>query len=188
MMFLIILFLILIPGLEPSQSYVHISDPGTQFFPIDETLLLLDRLLLPSYKDCVYTCHQNGLCQVFDYDSLSRQCRLFEGDLKTAGWIGPSNSSTSTAGDLKQLPILFSAYGQPCSACSEDRYLRCINATCSCQEHTYAADNVCASQILCAGSCTTADQCRSDLNQTCLQFFQCGRKLRVPFSRGRVHQ
>ena len=181
-----ILSLMLFPGAQPSQSYIRISDPGTQFFPIDETLLLLDTVLVPSYQDCAYSCHQNALCRVFDYDSLSQQCRLFEGDLETTGLIGPSNSSTSTAGDLEQLPFLFSAYGQPCSACSGDRYLRCINATCSCQEHTYSTGNVCASQSLYAGSCTTADQCRSDLNQTCLQFLQCGRKLSFPFFRARI--
>ena len=175
-MFLVVLFLMPLPAVEPSQSYIRISNPGTQFFPIDETLLLLDRVLLPSYQDCVYACHRNTLCRVFDYDSLSQQCRLFEGDLETTGLIGLSNSSTSTAGDLEQLPFLFAAYGQPYSACSQNRYLRCINATCACQEHTYWTSNVCASQSLYAGSCTTANQCRSDLNQTCLQFFQCGRK------------
>ena len=187
-MLLLILFLIVLPGIEPYQSYIRISDPGTQFFPIDEALLLLDKVPLPSYQDCAYACHHNDLCRVFDYDSLSQQCRLFEGDLETTGWIGPSNSSTLTAGDFEQLPFLFSAYGQPCTACSENRYLRCINATCSCREHTYWTGDVCASQNLYAASCTVDDQCRSDLNQTCLQFFQCGREWSFLFFRSWVHR
>ena len=187
-MFLVILFLIFLPVMEPSESYVRISESVTQFFPIDETILLLDKVSLSSYQDCVYACHQNDFCRVFDYDSLSQLCRLFEGDLQTTGLIGPSNSSTSTAGDFEQLPFLFSAYGQPCSACSEDRYLRCINTTCSCREHTYWTGNICASQSLYAASCTAAEQCRSDLNLTFLQFFQCGRKRNILFFRSRVRR
>ena len=32
------------------------------------------------------------------------------------------------------------------------------------------------------------EQCRSDLNETCLQFFQCGRKLSFPFLPGHDHR
>ena len=188
MTFSLILFLMLLSRTQASQSCIRMGHPGTQFFPTDESIVLLGTVLLPSYQACLYTCHLNDLCRVFDYDSRSQQCRLFEGDLQTTGLIGPSNSSTSTAGDLEQLPFLFATYGQPCGACSQSRYLRCINATCACQEHTYWTSNVCASQSLYAGACTTADQCRSELNHTCLQFFQCGRKLSFPFFRGRIDQ
>ena len=175
-MFPVILLLLLCSGTRAPQSYIRIGNSGTEFFSNDDGMFLLDTMLLSSYRECLYTCHQNQLCRVFDYDSLSHRCRLFEGDLTTTGLIGLSNSFTSLASQIELIPMLFSAYACPCSDCSESRYLRCVNSTCSCREHTYWTGSICASQTLYAKKCTNSDQCRSSLNLTCLQFFQCGRK------------
>jgi hypothetical protein len=84
---------------------------------------------------------------------------------------------TSAVGQIELYPEFFSAYGAPCSACVESRYLTCINSTCTCLRHTYWTGSICASQNLRGGQCISSNQCRADLNYTCLQFFQCGRKI-----------
>ena len=176
MMFSMMLLLILFCGTRAPQSYIQVSNPSTEFFSNDESIFLLDMFSLPTYRQCLYTCHQSPYCRVFDYDSLTKQCRLFDGDLVTAGLIGPSNSLTSIASHMQLMPNLFSTYERPCSACSESRYLRCVNATCSCWEDTYWTGSICATQQMYGAQCNSSDQCQSNLNLTCLQFLQCGRK------------
>jgi hypothetical protein len=163
-------------GIHAPQSYVHISQSGTEFIPLDGSVRPLDTLIVLTYQACFYACHQTDLCRVFDYDALLHRCRLFEGDLITTGSIGLSNSPTSSAGHLHLMPFLFSDYGRPCHECIRSRYLKCINSRCECPERTYWTGSICASQQLYAGKCSNDDQCRADLNHTCLQFFQCGRK------------
>jgi hypothetical protein len=171
-----VLLLLFVPYLQASESLVTVSDLGTEFAPIDQNILLLDTFSLSNLKKCHYACHMNYVCRVFDYDSVSLRCRLFEGDVITTGAIAISNSSSSTVGQIQLSSSLFATYGQPCSSCFSSRYLTCINSTCTCFQHTYWTGSICASQYLLAGQCLNSSQCRVDLNHTCLQFFQCGRK------------
>lgn len=172
----IALLLLSLPYLQAPESFVTVSDPGTEFAPIDENILTLGTFYLSNHMECIYACHTNYICRVFDYDCVSYRCRLFEGDVDTTGSIVSSNSSSSTVGQITLSPNLFTVYGQACSACFDSRYLTCINSTCTCFQHTYWTGSICASQYLLGGQCLNSTQCRTDLNYTCLQFFQCGRK------------
>jgi hypothetical protein len=174
-----ILFLLFISNAHTQaiESFVTNSESGLEFAPLDEDALLLASYLFSNDKQCIYACHSNYFCRIFDYDSVSYRCRLFEGDLGTTGSIIISNSSTSVVGQIELYPEFFSAYGAPCSACVESRYLTCINSACACLRHTYWTGSICASQNLRGGQCVSSNQCRADLNYTCLQFFQCGRKI-----------
>ena len=158
------------------ESFVAVSEVGKEFAPIDESALLLGTYVFSNYNECVYSCQMNYFCRVLDYDTTSQRCRLFEGDLDTTGSIISSNSSTSSVSQIELFSDLFSAYGQPCSACVDSRYFKCVNSTCTCRGNTYWTGSVCASQNLRGGECSDPRQCRADLNHTCLQFYQCGRK------------
>lgn len=161
---------------ESIESLMTMTEMGKEFSPIDEDAVLLGVYHHSIHKKCIEACHFNCFCRIFDHDSISYRCRLFEGDLETTGFVVNSNSSNSFVGRIQLSPMLFSAYGQPCSACSSSRYLTCVNGTCTCLRHTYWTGSICASQTVRGGPCSTANQCRADLNHTCLQFFQCGRK------------
>lgn len=171
-----VLLLLFVRNTQTIESLVTLNETGTEFAPIDEDALLLGIYTFSTNTKCIYACHSNCFCRIFDYDSVSYRCRLFEGDLQTTGFIINSNSSTSLVGQIVLSPMLFAAYGQPCSACFNSRYLTCVNGTCDCLQHTYWTGSMCASQNLRGGQCSSSSQCRADLNYTCLQFFQCGRK------------
>lgn len=171
-----VLLIVFVCSTQSFESLITISEMGREFSPIDENALLLGIYTYSTNKKCQETCHFNCFCRIFDYDSVSHRCRLFEGDLQTTGAIVNSDSSTSSVGQIEFSPNLFSAYGQSCSACLHSRYLTCVNGTCDCLRNTYWTGSICASQNLRGGQCTSANQCRADLNHTCLQFFQCGRK------------
>jgi hypothetical protein len=172
----VLLLLLFVRNTQTIESLVTLNETGTEFAPIDEDALLLGIYTFSTNTKCIYACHSNCFCRIFDYDSVSYRCRLFEGDLQTTGFIINSNSSTSLVGQIVLSPMLFAAYGQPCSACFNSRYLTCVNGTCDCLQHTYWTGSMCASQNLRGGQCSSSSQCRADLNYTCLQFFQCGRK------------
>lgn len=169
------------------ESLFALSEMSTEFAPIDEDARLLDIYSFSKDKQCIYACHSNYLCRIFDYDFNSYQCRLFQGDLETTGIIIISNSSISLVGQIKLNSELFSAYGSPCSACFNNRYLTCINSICDCPQYTYWTGSMCASQNLRGGQCSNSSQCRADLNDTCLQFFQYGRKINLFIEGGNLN-
>jgi hypothetical protein len=166
------------------QSLMTFSQPGTQYSPIVPSAQLILTSIQSSFKACAVACNQNVLCRVFDYGvNQPQQCRLFEGDTDTLGSIVSSPSSSSMVGTINITPDLYAAYGQPCasSSCSRTRYLQCgSNLTCECTPHTYwdSSKGMCLPQspVLGAACQYGIQMCRKDLNYTCLQFNQCGRK------------
>ena len=171
-----VLLFLFVCGTQSIESLMTMTEMGTEFSPIDEDAVLLGIYSYLTNKKCMEACHFNCFCRIFDYDPISYRCRLFEGDLETVGFIVNSNTSRSFVGQIQLSPMLISAYGQPCSTCYGNRYLTCVNGTCNCLRHTYWTGSICASKNLRGRPCSTANQCRADLNHTCLQFFQCGRK------------
>ena len=161
-----------------------LSNSGTQFIPVNMPAQLISTTLTSSIKQCIQLCTSNVLCRVYDYQVvLPKQCRLFEGDTITLGQIASSSSPNSTAGTLQLSSDLFAEYGQSCTSfCYHSRYLQCgNNFTCQCMPHTYwdTSTSMCLPQspILGASCQQNKSMCRGDLNYTCLQFNQCGRKL-----------
>jgi hypothetical protein len=129
---------------------------------------------------CSVACNQLSSCRIFDYDTVSKRCRLFEGDL-TTGSIISSSSTASVVGTVQISSNLYSSvYNQSCQFCQQNRYETCsINAsTCQCSGHTYWNGLVCALQLFENETCGQLNSCRSDLNLSCLsdcygQFSKC---------------
>jgi hypothetical protein len=118
---------------------------------------------------CSAQCNQLTTCRIFNYDTVSKRCRLFEGDL-TTGSIILSSSTTSVVGTVQISSNLYSSvYNQSCQFCQQNRYETCsINAsTCQCPGHTYWNGSVCALQLFENETCGQLNSCRSDLNLTC---------------------
>ena len=163
------------------KSRIIYVSTGTQFSPVNMQAQLFLIKSTTSLKQCAIACNANVLCRIFDFGVNSpKQCRLFEGDIDTLGTIIPSPSSGSTVGSVQLSANLFTDYGFACSSvCHQSRYLMCgSNSTCQCMPHTYWNGSICIAQtpILGAPCQQNMSMCREDLNYTCLQFNQCGRK------------
>ncbi len=185
-------FLLLTINLTYSQeiftAQIVLSNLGTEYVPVVMSAQLVSTILADSIKKCAELCTANILCRVYDYGvSISNQCRLFEGDTNTLGQIASSSSTQSIVGTIQLSPNLFAEYGSPCiSFCYHSRYLQCgTNFTCECMPHTYwdPSSSMCLPQSPILGSpCEqNLSMCREDLNYTCLQFYECGRKLHKCF-------
>ncbi|CAF1343244.1 unnamed protein product [Adineta ricciae] len=160
---------------------IILEQPGTQFIPISMSIQLLSVNLVESIMKCSMLCTDNFLCGVYDYEvSVTKQCRLFEGNANTMGYIAPSSYIQSNVGIVQLTSDLFEEYGQSCvSSCYRSRYLRCNNnSKCDCMPHSYWNSSIlmCVPQMLKRGSSCqqNMNMCREDLNYTCLQFNQCG--------------
>ena len=158
------------------QSSMNISSPGFLFSPTNFNALFLLSNTVPSLLYCARLCHSNYQCRIFDYDPQSRQCRLFQGDIATMGSLTMSPSLQSRVGSMKIDASQFLSFGQACSSCVGSRYLRCVNSTCQCPMNTFFDGSICQSQKLIGGQCVNSNECRSDLNHTCLTRMQCGRE------------
>ena len=107
-------------------------------------------------------CNLNPQCRTFDYDALSRVCRLFEGALNTGNII--SAVSSSRVGSVQYFSKFFTAINQSCSQCIENRYLTCSNNTCQCPLHSFWNGTQCINQRYQNASCSNNNWCRNDLS------------------------
>ncbi|CAF1405456.1 unnamed protein product [Adineta ricciae] len=156
------------------QSFFNLSDLGQQFSAVNQQALLLSNINANSISTCRQACHANIYCRIYDYDGLTKQCRLFEGDVSTMGIISASASPLSTVGQIQLNKGLFASSGLSCSFCANSRYLTCVNSTCQCLGRTYFDGSMCCSQKLLGTQCISETDCRNDLNLTCLPRKQCG--------------
>jgi hypothetical protein len=151
------------------QSKTKFSSTGLEY-KANNNIQLLSTKSIQTKMLCSVQCNQLFSCRIFDYDSVSKRCRLFEGD-STTGSIISSSSSTSVVGTIEISSNLYSSvYNQPCQSCQQDRYEVCSNTTnrYQCPDHTYWNGVVCALQLFENQTCGMLDSCRSDLNLTCL--------------------
>ena len=164
----IIIIAIFSPVYSIYQSRVELSSLGYEF-QVRNPIQLIVRTTFRSRLLCSAACNQQPSCRTFDYDSISRRCRLFEGDL-TTGSIVLSNSATSIVGSVILVPPLFTqSHNQSRQACQEDRYEICLTntSTCQCRPHTFWNGSICSLQLFDNDSCSQIDACRADLNLTC---------------------
>ncbi|CAF0839620.1 unnamed protein product [Adineta steineri] len=154
---------------------------GLEFSPFDEQILLFETNT-DSLIRCAIQCDMAARCRTFNFDRQTKDCYLYEGDIDSTGLVVASLSPPSVCGWIKLDMSDFANYGSPCSTCEDSRYLTCINATCQCQPHTFFNGSMCLSQKLNGTGCTSDNQCRNDLNLTCLSHMQCGlhRQVRAP--------
>jgi hypothetical protein len=180
MLLSIILMIVVLPPIDSMyQAQIGLSSPGYQF-QYRYSIQLISTLTTRNRMICTAECDQEPLCHTFDYDSASRRCRLFEGDLDT-GSIVASTSLTSIVGTVIISPSLFDlTHNQSCERCQENRYVYCpVNiSTCQCRPHTFWNNSVCSLQLFENDTCSQIDACRADLNLTCSKldngtFSQC---------------
>ena len=177
-----LIFLLLIKSIYSQdllKTRMTITAAGYEFQPVDISKQLLDTTSVSTRMRCARVCALTEGCRIFDFNSsILGLCRLFEGD-QTTGEIISSSSLTSIVGSISITSSLFSAFGNtPCNNyCRNNPYLSCnINNTCQCRGYTYWDETMCQLNKFTGTSCTANNQCRTDLNLTCLQFFKCGRK------------
>ncbi len=150
------------------QSMIAFSSMSLEYQPKNAFQLILTNTAQTKLR-CSEICNQMSSCRVFDYDSISQRCRLFEGDL-TTGSIISSSSSTSAVGTVRIGSSLYSSiHGQSCQSCQQDRYEACSanTTTCQCPLHSYWDGSICALQLFQDDVCSEPDMCRSDLNLNC---------------------
>jgi hypothetical protein len=157
------------------QSYTSLGELGTEFSPVNRNALLLDTLSVATTIRCAAQCNQLFECRTFNFDSSTKQCQLFEGDLIATGSIRSSSSSTSVIGTIRLLESDFQDHGKSCDHCSENRFLRCVNNNCDCRQHTYWNGSMCLPQL--PVSCVECQQnmtmCRTDLGLACQSYNKC---------------
>ncbi|CAF0866509.1 unnamed protein product [Rotaria sp. Silwood1] len=147
---------------------MELTSMGLEYAPNNQIQLIVTETIQTKTL-CSAACNQLPSCRIFDYDLISKRCRLFEGDSIT-GSIISSSSSTSIVGIVRISSNLYlSIHNQFCQACPENRYEVCSTNTnkCQCPVHTYWNGSVCALQLFENDTCTQPDACRSDLNLTC---------------------
>ncbi|CAF4234322.1 unnamed protein product [Rotaria magnacalcarata] len=163
------------------SSTVSLSLQGHEFQPQYGVQLIFNKTAR-SRLLCSAACSQNPSCRIFDYDSSSHRCRLFEADL-TNGAIIATVSQTSIVGSVILSASLYaSMYNQSCSACQGNRYQTCSSTskTCQCPGNSYWNGSMCPLQLFKNAACSQIDACRSDLNLSCIinsygKFTRCSR-------------
>lgn len=170
---MILIFLcLLLPCLKAATSRMYVlSSPGTKFSPINLIELLLSTSA-SSRLMCAIACHKQWACHTFDYDSISRRCRLYEGDLTTGSIIASHLFNSIVMGVAFSSYMYNTTYNQPCQACTDSRYEQCINNICQCPPHTYWNGYQCLIQLFVNQTCSDTNACRNDLNLTCLPCYQ----------------
>lgn len=144
-----------------------VSSIGTSFQPAN-MIELLDLFNAETQMDCFHRCNRNVLCRTVDYDSNSKQCRHFEGEVST-GTIITSNSSFSQVAAIEFSSDQYASYNQTDSRCELNRYLVIdkISNLCVCPLNTFWNGSMCLNQLYNGSSCQTADWCRMSLNLIC---------------------
>ncbi|CAF1267301.1 unnamed protein product [Didymodactylos carnosus] len=156
------------------QSHIYRADFGTSFIPADP-IELISTIWVSSEISCTETCNINLLCRTYDYDTLSKRCRLFEGEI-TTGHVNRSAAipSTSRVSSIAYTEQLYLVYNQTCDKCQINRYLLCINDICQCTPHTYWNGYMCLNQRYNGSICQNDQWCRNDKNLICSSSNFCG--------------
>ncbi|CAF0913916.1 unnamed protein product [Adineta ricciae] len=153
------------------ESRIAITPSGYEF-QLTYSIQLLVSTTAQTIITCSAACNQLASCRTFDFDSVSKRCRLFEADGITTGSIIVSSSLTSRVGTVQISSDLYSStHNQPCTWCQMDRYETCSanTSTCQCPRNSYWDGSVCALQLFQNNTCKQQNACRSDLNLTCAQ-------------------
>ena len=177
----VILFLCIIltsKGFDPAKF--TITKPGNRFQPADSVELLSVSSNVRSTMSCAILCYQDSLCRTFDFDSNSKQCRLFEGSFDT-GSHQPNFSST-VIGWIKINPSMFDLYNATSDQCANSRFLDSagLSRRCDCPIHTFWNGSMCLNQRFRGDFCLDNNWCRIDLSIHCvLSVSVCNGKIYV---------
>ncbi|CAF1628176.1 unnamed protein product [Rotaria magnacalcarata] len=161
------------------SSTLSLSLPGHEFQPQYGVQLIFNETA-ENVLSCAAICTQNPSCRIFDYDSSSYRCRLFEADLTNGAIIAVASRTSIVGSVILSASIYASMYNQSCSACQGNRYQTCSSTTnkCQCSGNSYWNGSMCPLLLFQNATCGQIDACRSDLNLSCIinsygEFTQC---------------
>ncbi|CAF0847490.1 unnamed protein product [Adineta ricciae] len=147
---------------------------GTQFMPIHMNALHLADVSAQTKIKCASQCSAHPQCRTFNFDTATQICQLFQGDTIATGST-VSAVQTSMFGSVRLMETFFTAYNRSCDQCADNRFLRCVNDTCQCQQNTYWNGSFCLPQLPlpCMECEPNRSMCREDLNLTCQSYSKC---------------
>jgi len=157
-------------GFEPANF--ALSEAGYQFEAANSVELLSTFNNVREIIPCATICYRNSQCRTFDFDSSSKQCRLFEGSVDTGSLV--ANFSTTKVGSINISPSMYSLYNASSDQCVDNRFLdsETVSGRCECPIHTFWNGSMCLNQRFINDTCENNDWCRIDLWINCLAF-QC---------------
>jgi hypothetical protein len=174
MQWLVILFVMFTTtnGFQPAQFILSTS--GNLFEPINSVELLSSSSNINRIASYAMLCYRNSQCRTFDFDSISHQCRLFEGSVDTGTLL--SSLSTNVVGWLNMNPSLFNLYGASSDQCVNNclLYSNISSGLCECQIHTFWNGSMCVNQKFSGDACVDNSWCRTDLGINCTMMICVG--------------
>lgn len=171
-----ILFLCVIwvsEGFDPMKF--SMKQPGHRFEPVDNVELLSIFTNIRSTISCAMMCYRNSLCRTFDFDSISRRCRLFEGSFDTGSLL--PNFPSTIVGWITLDPSMFTLYNATSSQCMNSRFLNStsLSGHCECPIHTFWNGSMCLNQRYAGASCLQTNWCRTGLWLNCISSICVGK-------------
>ncbi|CAF5224406.1 unnamed protein product, partial [Rotaria magnacalcarata] len=97
------------------SSTLSLSLQGHEFQPQYGVQLIFNETA-ESVLLCAAICTQNPSCRIFDYDSSSHRCRLFEADLTNGAIIAVGSQMSIVGSVILSASLYASMYNQSCSA------------------------------------------------------------------------
>lgn len=132
--YLCLIFIGLIINTNVQSQRINVThftlNKGMKFSPKDRvrsnSIIMTSRTA--TLTQCVKTCmNMLPICRLFEYDSDTLDCRLFEDDTTTGEIITSTSLSNSVLGMIEFKSEFFVKYGQSCSQCNENHFFKCIN-------------------------------------------------------------
>lgn len=161
----VLIFISTIRSQQLSSTFT-LTHQGSAFQPPNSVELLLTSNV-PKLVSCSMACFAHFYCRVFDYDTTSKRCRLFESMLSTGTMI----SSSSVVGEMHLTPENYFFFNHTGDHCQNSRYLM-VNASsnrCVCPKHTFWNASLCLNQVYEGSACVADEWCRADFDLMCRQ-------------------
>ena len=145
-----------------------ITQPGNRFQPVNSLERLSVANNVHSTMSCAIICYSDSLCRTFDFDSNSKQCRLFEGSFDTGSLL--PNFSSAVIGWIDINTSIFDLYNATSDRCAHSRFLdgSTLSGRCECPIHTFWNGSMCLNQRYNGSSCVQTSWCRTELWLNCI--------------------
>lgn len=172
----VIIFLCMIlmgNGFDPMKF--SMSQPGHRFEPANSVEFLSIFTNVRSTISCAMMCYRNNLCRTFNFDLISKACRLFEGSLDTGSLL--PNFPSTVVGWINIDPSMFTSYNATSSRCVNNRFLdsTSVSGRCECPTHTFWNGSMCLNERYAGASCSGTKWCRTELWLNCISSMCVGK-------------
>ena len=150
------------------SSHVNVWLAGTRFEPVNP-IEMLSNSTARSFFYCSATCNKNPQCRTLNYNSVSKQCILFEGAVST-GTVLVNNTSSWKVGSVHLTTDLYKCYNQTAVQCDFNRYIveDAVTGLGVCPNHTYWTGTMCSNQVYLGSPCVSNAWCRTDALLRCV--------------------